>query len=234
MTSATLSRVGLDLALPREAEGFDMPAVARQMWRPMLAMGLMAVAAGVVTGIVQATLDRPLHVAQITAWNPGLLFLGIGLLLGSVTFLLATILGELRDGGTTVQKALGEHALILKRPLTGKALPDRDDDGADDAARRACGGLRGGGAARHEPLQCGRHRRLGGAAPLLGRRAPLHRRVARTRDDRPLAPLPGEPHPADSRPAHRVAALARTTPTAASPARRPSLVGAMRCYAARA
>lgn len=123
MTTATLSRVGLDLALPREAEGFDMPAVARRMWRPMLAMGLMAVAAGVVTGIVQATLDRPLHVAQVAAWNPGLLFLGVGLLLGAVTFLLATILGELRDGGTTVQKALGEHALILKRPLTGKLFP---------------------------------------------------------------------------------------------------------------
>ncbi|HVC88276.1 MAG TPA: hypothetical protein VNC40_12740 [Gaiellaceae bacterium] len=123
MTTATLSRVGRDLALPREAEGFDMPAIARRMWRPLLAMGLMAVAAGVVTGIVQATLSTPLHVAQVAAWNPGLLFLGVGLLLGSVTFLLATILGELRDGGTSVQKALGEQALILKRPLTGKLFP---------------------------------------------------------------------------------------------------------------
>lgn len=123
MTTATLSRVGPDLAIRREAEGFDMPAVARRMWRPMLAMGLMAVAAGVVTGIVQATLDLPLHVAQVAAWNPGLLFLGVGLLLGSVTFLLATILGELRDGGTSVQQALGEQALILKRPLTAVLFP---------------------------------------------------------------------------------------------------------------
>lgn len=123
MTTATLSRVGLDLAIPRDAEGFDMPAVARRMWLPMLAMGLMATAAGVVTGIVQATLNQPLHVAQVAAWNPGLLFLGVGLLLGSVTFLLATILGELRDGGTSVQQALGEKALILKRPLSGKLFP---------------------------------------------------------------------------------------------------------------
>lgn len=123
MTTATISRVGRDFAIPRDAEGFDMPALARRMWLPMLGMGLMATAAGVVTGIVEATLNQPLHVAQVAAWNPGLLFLGVGLLLGSVTFLLATILGELRDGGTSVQQALGEKALILKRPLSGKLFP---------------------------------------------------------------------------------------------------------------
>jgi hypothetical protein len=72
---------------------------------------------------VQANLDLPLHVAQVAAGNPGLLFLGIGVLLSAVTFLLATILGELRDGGTGVQQALGEPTLILKRPLTGKLFP---------------------------------------------------------------------------------------------------------------
>lgn len=100
-----------------------MPALARRMWRPMLAMGVMAVATGVVAGAVQATLDSSLSVSQVAAWNPGVLFLGIGLLLSAVTFLLATILGELRDGGTSVQQALGEQALILKRPLTGKLFP---------------------------------------------------------------------------------------------------------------
>ncbi len=123
MTTATVSHVGRDLAIAREDEGFDMPAMARRVWRPMLAMGLMAVAAGVAAGGVQASADQPLHVSQVAAWNPGVLFLGIGFLLAGVTFLLATILGELRDGGATVQSALGEKALILKRPLTGKAFP---------------------------------------------------------------------------------------------------------------
>jgi len=77
----------------------------------------------VIAGAVQATLDLPLHVSQVAAWNPGVLFLGIGFLLSAVTFLLATILGELRDGGTSVQQALGAKALILKRPLTGKLFP---------------------------------------------------------------------------------------------------------------
>jgi hypothetical protein len=123
MATATITHIGHDLAIPRESEGFDMPAMARRLWRPMLAMGLMTVAAGVVIGIVQATLDLPLHVSQVAAWNPGVLFLGVGFLLSAVTFLLATILGELRDGGTSVQEALGETALILKRPLTAKLFP---------------------------------------------------------------------------------------------------------------
>jgi hypothetical protein len=123
MTTTTITHIGRELAIPRESERFDMPAMARRLWRPMLAMGLMTVAAGVIVGIVQANLDVPLHVAQVAAWNPGVLFLGIGFLLAAVTFLLATILGELRDGGTSVQQALGVKALILKRPLTGMLFP---------------------------------------------------------------------------------------------------------------
>lgn len=123
MVTAAIPHMNHDLAIPREEEGFDMPALARRMWRPMLAMGLMAVAVGVVVGTVQANLDNTLHVAQLAAWNPGVLFLGTGMLLSAVTLLLATILGELRDGGTTVQRALGAQELILKRPLTGKLFP---------------------------------------------------------------------------------------------------------------
>ena len=115
--------VGAQAAIPRDSEGFDMPALARRMYRPTAAMGLMAVAAGIVAGAVQATANKPIHVSQLAAWNPGLLFLGVGLLLSAVTFLLATILGELRDGGVAVQKALGEQALMLKRPWTGYLFP---------------------------------------------------------------------------------------------------------------
>jgi hypothetical protein len=123
MATATLTRVGGQLSIPREREGFDMPALARKMYRPVAAMGAMAIAAAIVAGIVQATADRPIHVDQIQAWNPGLAFLGVGFLLAAVTFVLATILGELRDGGTKVQVSLRERALILKRPWTGYAFP---------------------------------------------------------------------------------------------------------------
>src|SRR6266498_6090432 len=103
---ASTLRVGAQVAIPREREGFDLPAMARKMWRPALAMGLTAIVAGIVSGAVQASASNPLHVQQIGAWNPGLLFLGIGFLLSAVTFVLGTILGELRDGGAKVQTAL--------------------------------------------------------------------------------------------------------------------------------
>lgn len=119
----TTATVGGQVSIPREQEGFDMPGMAQKMWRPMLVMGLMTVAAGIVAGIVQAGADTPLRFAQIGAWNPGVLFLGIGFLLSTVTFVLAVILGELRDGGAKVQAALGAQALILRRPWTGKAFP---------------------------------------------------------------------------------------------------------------
>lgn len=122
-TSVSTLRVGAQSAIPRDREGFDMPALARRMYLPMAAMGLMAVVAGIVVGVIQATADTPLRVSQLAVWNPGLLFLGVGLLLSAVTFLLATILGELRDGGAAVQTALGEKALILRRPWTGYLFP---------------------------------------------------------------------------------------------------------------
>lgn len=44
-TAAAAVRVGRQAAIPREAERFDMPALARKMWPPMLLMGIMGVAA---------------------------------------------------------------------------------------------------------------------------------------------------------------------------------------------
>ena len=115
--------VGRQRAIPREREGFDMPKLARRIWPPMMLMGLMAVVVGIIAGIAQANTSDVVDVARLEAWTPGVLFLGIGFLLAGVTFLLATILGELRDGGTRVQRNLGASVLILKRPVTGYLFP---------------------------------------------------------------------------------------------------------------
>lgn len=45
------------------------------------------------------------------------------MLLGGVTFLLATILGALRTGGGRVQEAIGVPVTILKAPMTAKVFP---------------------------------------------------------------------------------------------------------------
>ena len=57
------------------------------------------------------------------AWLPTFKLLGMGLILGGVTFLLATILGALRTGGGRVQEALGVPATIIKAPMTAKVFP---------------------------------------------------------------------------------------------------------------
>ncbi|MGE4032384.1 MAG: hypothetical protein AB7I08_19375 [Thermoleophilia bacterium] len=121
--TAGSTKVGGQRAIPRAQEGFDMPALARRMWGPMLAMGIMAVGAAVAAGVAEALSDDAATVAEIAAWKPGVAFLGIGFLLSAITFLLAGILGELRDGGTRVQEALGVSPLILRRPWTGYAFP---------------------------------------------------------------------------------------------------------------
>ena len=50
-------------------------------------------------------------------------FLGLGFLLSGVTFLLATILGTLRDGGRDIQRAVGGRPVDLVKPLTAKLFP---------------------------------------------------------------------------------------------------------------
>lgn len=98
--------------------------VAKAMWMPMLAMGLMAVLAGLVLSIVQAgnvAADPGLARSQ-GAWVQGLQFLGEGLVLSGISFLLATILAGLRSGGAEVQESQGAIVRTLLMPTTAKVF----------------------------------------------------------------------------------------------------------------
>ena len=64
--------------------------------------------------------DRAFYEAVTNGFLPPLLFLGLGFLLSGVTFLLATILGTLRDGGRDIQRAVGGRPVDLVKPLTAK------------------------------------------------------------------------------------------------------------------
>jgi hypothetical protein len=96
--------------------------MARTMWFPMLVMGPMLVVAGVVTSIVWSNNIGTATGVEASAWTQGLQFLGEGLVLAGISFLLGSILGSLREGGAEVQQALGLNITTLKMPTTAKAF----------------------------------------------------------------------------------------------------------------
>ena len=145
---ATMATAGNDIAyhseeLPVEATG--MQAIAGKMWIPFIAMGFMIVAVSLIVGLVNSATAADYYTASKTAreaavtgsdlatqkafiestkaWLPAFKFLGIGMLLGGVTFFLATILGALRVGGGRVQAALGVEVKLPKPPMTARLFP---------------------------------------------------------------------------------------------------------------
>ena len=137
-----------DVVIPSSdlpVEVTSMQAMASKMWVPFIAMGFMIVVAAFIIGIVNSSVAsgyfeatkeaREAAVAgsdlatdkafieSVKAWLPPLKFLGMGMLLGGVTFLLATILGALRVGGGRVQEALGTGVKLIEQPMTAKVFP---------------------------------------------------------------------------------------------------------------
>ena len=99
--------------------------MARTMWAPMLAMGAMALVAGTVLSVIWAArIDggSASTVADLSAWTQGLQFLGEGMLLAGIGFLLGSILASLREGGGQVQEAVGVTVTTLKMPTTAKVF----------------------------------------------------------------------------------------------------------------
>jgi hypothetical protein len=102
----------------------DLPIhkMARTMWFPMIVMGPMFVLAGLVTSLVWANNVGTSTGIGASGWTQGLQFLGEGLVLSGISFLLGSILASLREGGAEVQKALGLNVITLKMPATAKAF----------------------------------------------------------------------------------------------------------------
>lgn len=96
--------------------------MANTLWGPMLVMGVMFVFAGLVVSWVWAGNVGTSTGLGARAWTQGLQFLGEGFVLASISFLLASILSGLREGGGEVQEALGLPVMTLKMPNTAKAF----------------------------------------------------------------------------------------------------------------
>lgn len=94
------------------------------MWLPMLAMAAMALYGGFALSLVASSnvaTDPQLATSQ-RAWVQGLQFLGEGLVLSGISFLLARILGAIRSSGGDVQASLGLTVHTLRMPPTAKVF----------------------------------------------------------------------------------------------------------------
>ncbi len=96
--------------------------MAKTMWFPMLAMGLMALMVGLVLALVSSGENNPGSAASLFAWAQGTMFLGEAMLLGGIAFLLGSILAAIRAGGGEVQESLGITIKTLKMPASAKAF----------------------------------------------------------------------------------------------------------------
>ena len=125
MTTATIN----DFTTETTAEAPDriMPQKAgTKLWKPMFAMALMGFAIGMILAIVRSNLvsagDDPLQVAALGQYIAAAMFFGFASVFAAISFAIATILGEFRVGGGSVQEAVGGDVKTLKMPGTAKAF----------------------------------------------------------------------------------------------------------------
>lgn len=126
VANAALARGGVVTKHGRATVTVDEPRpllihrMAQALWAPMLVMGAMAVITGLVVSFVWSSAAASGTPTTTAAWTQGLQFLGEGMLLGGISFLLGSILAGLRAGGGQVQAGLGVPVMTLRMPLTAK------------------------------------------------------------------------------------------------------------------
>lgn len=120
-------------SIPYKKDDFSQ-TLARLLWLPMLAMGVMAVVVGFVASVVAGIniadffgsepADALRTGGAVGAWATGTVFLGLGFILSSITMVLVNIVRTLRDTGRDVQQAVGARQLTqLRKPGIGHAIP---------------------------------------------------------------------------------------------------------------
>ena len=146
MAVQSIAQAGGIVVPPEKAKSMSiMQSMSSRMWAPWLLMGIMAVMVSLILGAINSNViadylgfpqgvreaaesgsslaDKKAFIEATNAWVPGLTFLGIGMILGGITFALATILGNLRVGGGKVQEAIGKGIVVMKPPITARLFP---------------------------------------------------------------------------------------------------------------
>ena len=123
-----ISTATFDTVVSDRSLGRNLPQrIGRALWLPMFLMAAMAFAVGFILGIVRAdevaaTSPDPERVLALQHITAGFMFLGFAAVFAAISFAVARILGEFRNGGGEVQEAAGRGVATLKMPATAKAF----------------------------------------------------------------------------------------------------------------
>jgi hypothetical protein len=125
--AASATHASFNTVASTRSLGRNMPQrIGRMLWAPMLAMALMAFAAGFVLAAIRANEIADAGgadtIAQLEHVSTSFMFLGFAAVFAAISFAIARILGEFRAGGGELQEATGRTVQTLKMPLTAKAF----------------------------------------------------------------------------------------------------------------
>jgi hypothetical protein len=124
MTTLAINEA-FDVETSARSLGRNLPQrLGRRLWLPMLLMGLMAFPVGLVLGFLQADEiadgGSAVTIQQLRHIGAGVMFIGFASVFAAISFAIARILGEFRQGGGDVQEAAGRTVQTLRMPLTAK------------------------------------------------------------------------------------------------------------------
>ena len=131
MASATISKHGeYDVTVSdREPEMNAPQKMGVKMWKPMLAMAVMAFPIALILGAVLAnllatgtTIQDTANAAALGQYTTAVMFIGFTAVFSAIVFAIGRILGNLRTGGGSVQEASGRRVLTLAMPMTAKGM----------------------------------------------------------------------------------------------------------------
>jgi hypothetical protein len=125
--TTTLNSRTFNIETTDQALGRNLPQrVGAKLWKPMLAMALMAFAVGIVLAAIRANAiangDALSTIVSLQHFVPAAMFVGFASVFAAISFAIARILGEFRIGGGAVQESAGVPVETLKMPPTAKAF----------------------------------------------------------------------------------------------------------------
>jgi hypothetical protein len=125
MTTSTITHDGFRLRVSDHSLGRNLPQrLGRILWLPMLLMAVMAFPAAAILGAVRsATIvdgRDPATIAALGQYTTAVAFLGFASVFAAISFAIARILGEFREGGGRVQEAAGDRVETPVMPGTAK------------------------------------------------------------------------------------------------------------------